>query len=84
MSDQECERLQRQHPDWRVWRADGGSWLATRRGRRLTEAQTHSGLAATLMEDTAEELRVALLGQARIEGTADVDERPTVRRLVPP
>jgi hypothetical protein len=67
MSDQECERLQRQHPDWRVWRADGGSWMGTRRGRPLTEAQITAGLAATLMEDTAENLRGALLGQARIE-----------------
>ncbi|HEV7934649.1 MAG TPA: hypothetical protein VGP70_20365 [Actinomadura sp.] len=67
MSDQERERLQQQHPAWRVWRANGGSWLATRRGRQLTEAQIHAGLATTLMEDTAEGLRAALIAQARID-----------------
>jgi hypothetical protein len=67
MSDQEHERLQEQHPDWRVWRSDGGSWLATRRGRPLTNAQMYAGLASTLMEDTAEELRGALRCQAQIE-----------------
>jgi hypothetical protein len=69
MSDQERERLQRQHSGWRVWRSDGGSWLATRRGRQLTQAQIDAGLATTLMENTAEELREALAGQARIEAT---------------
>jgi hypothetical protein len=39
MSDQEHQRLQERHPNWRVWRAGGGSWMATRRGRQLTDAQ---------------------------------------------
>jgi hypothetical protein len=58
--------LQEAWPGWRIWRADGGSWMATRR-RILSCEEVGEGLAHTLMEDTEDELAAQLEQQRCIE-----------------
>ena len=60
------EDLQDAWPDWHIWRASGGSWMATRR-RVLTTEEVSEGLAHTLMEDDEQELVAQLREQRRIE-----------------
>ena len=60
------EALQNDWPDWRIWRADGGSWMATRR-RALSVDEVSEGLAHTLMEDDERDLVAQLREQQRIE-----------------
>lgn len=52
-------------PDWKIWRSDGGSWMATRR-RTLSAAEIRARLAHTLMEPDAEKLVEQLVEQAQI------------------
>ncbi|MDX6741510.1 hypothetical protein [Actinocorallia sp. A-T 12471] len=54
--------LQARYPEWRLWRADGGAWMATRAD--LTDAQTTAGMSPTLMEDTRRALASELAAQA--------------------
>lgn len=64
-ADDTTEDLQEAWPDWKIWRADGGSWMATRR-RTLSAAEIRARLAHTLMEDDAEQLVEKLTEQAEI------------------
>lgn len=40
----------REFPGWRIWRSDGGSWMAIRR-RRLTDAEMCAGCYPTVHGD---------------------------------
>lgn len=60
------EALQNDWPDWHIWRADGGSWMATRR-RVLSIDEVSEGMAHTLMEEDDRELVAQLDEQQRIE-----------------
>lgn len=50
-------------PGWRVWRSDGGTWWATRRGLALSDAQFDEGMVATVCGDNADLLYTELLRQ---------------------
>jgi hypothetical protein len=71
MTDQDLAELRRRYPAWRTRRPANASYvIATRNDRaHLTEEELTAGLAMTLIEDTAEELRDALAAQLRIERT---------------
>ncbi len=64
-ADTTTKNLQKAWPDWKIWRSDGGSWMATRRGT-LTAAEIRARLAYTLMEPNAEQLVDMLTEQAEI------------------
>ncbi|MEO5877553.1 MAG: hypothetical protein ABIS86_19200 [Streptosporangiaceae bacterium] len=53
-------------PDWKIWRAAGHSWLATRH-RDITNHGLSIGLARTLMADTPEDLSAQLEKQCQLE-----------------
>lgn len=62
--------LQDEHPDWHLWRAAGGSWMATRR-RVLGLDELFPHRHNTLMEKTPEELAVKLAEQDRLGARCD-------------
>jgi hypothetical protein len=59
------EDLQEEYPDWKLWRAAGGSWMATRR-EVLGFDELFPDLANTLMEATAAALAEKLAEQRRL------------------
>jgi starvation-inducible outer membrane lipoprotein len=64
-------QLQKDFPGWEIGRprthtGEDGGWLATRNGVLSTE-EMRGGLLHTLVGDTAEQLRDALVEQAKIE-----------------
>ncbi len=70
MTKNDLAALQAEWPDWHIWRADGGSWMATRR-RVLSVDEVSEGLAHTLMEDDERDLVAQLREQQRIEDGRD-------------
>lgn len=58
------EDLAGEFPTWRIWQAQRGTWVATRR-HRLTDAQLEAGLYATVCGDDPGELRGELERQRR-------------------
>ncbi|MDX6744639.1 hypothetical protein [Actinocorallia sp. A-T 12471] len=61
----ELATLQGRYTEWRLWRAGGGSWMATRCD--LTDAQKTVGMSPTLMEPTRRALASELAAQALTE-----------------
>jgi hypothetical protein len=66
---EQAETLQDEHPDWHLWRAAGGSWMATRR-RVLSIGELFPDLDNTLMEKTPEALAAKLDQQRLAEAAA--------------
>lgn len=65
----QSEDLQAAHPDWKLWRSNGGSWMATR-NHLLSIGELFPHLDNTLMEKTPEELAEKLAEQKRLAGGA--------------
>ena len=53
---EECRRLEKSHPSWRVWKSDGGTWWAAYAGGKWSVDRENHGCMAHLNAESAQEL----------------------------